>query len=276
MRSIAVVDCSSAFENGTVENPLPPCGACSEWLGKIAEASDNFRVLTFTDHLFDIVIERCLQNTIEESLDIPAEMTAWTCSWCETWNEPRTQFCKKCESHRNRDSNMIPALQWSRRYHRIIQLLTNKEEGMTINEISEARHWPINFLTLWIDHLVKAGALKKDGNDRYRAVPEALKKMSRPQDKTNTKTNAKKEGALSNQQQASGSGQQNQRQDSGSGSSKASDDQKHGGKSFHSSDSKKSLADDVGLAATTPALPSHRNSKHSCAKFHHNSKRPFR
>lgn len=193
MRSIAVVDCSSAFENGTVENPLPPCGACSEWLTKIAEVSDNFRVLTFTDHLFDIVIERCLQNTIDESLDIPAEMTAWTCSWCETWNEPRTQFCKKCESHRNRDSNMIPALRWSKRYHRIIQLLMHHEEGMTINEISEARQWPINFLTLWIDHLVKAGALKKDTNNRYRAVPEALKKMKgyKGHDKKNDKKDDK-------------------------------------------------------------------------------------
>ena len=57
---------------------------------------------------------------------------------------------------------MIPALRWSKRYHRIIQLLMHHEEGMTINEISEARQWPINFLTLWIDHLVKAGALKKD------------------------------------------------------------------------------------------------------------------
>jgi len=30
-------------------NPLKPCGACNEWLKKIAEPNPNFKVLTFTD-----------------------------------------------------------------------------------------------------------------------------------------------------------------------------------------------------------------------------------
>ncbi|KAL7485655.1 hypothetical protein ACHAW6_011248 [Cyclotella cf. meneghiniana] len=32
-------------------NPLKPCGACNEWLKKIAEANPHFKVLTFTDAL---------------------------------------------------------------------------------------------------------------------------------------------------------------------------------------------------------------------------------
>ena len=30
-------------------NPLKPCGACTEWLKKIAEVNPSFMVLSFTD-----------------------------------------------------------------------------------------------------------------------------------------------------------------------------------------------------------------------------------
>jgi cytidine deaminase len=30
-------------------NPMKPCGACREWLKKIAEVNPSFKVLTFTD-----------------------------------------------------------------------------------------------------------------------------------------------------------------------------------------------------------------------------------
>ena len=32
-------------------NPLKPCGACMEWLKKIAEVNPDFKVITFTDSL---------------------------------------------------------------------------------------------------------------------------------------------------------------------------------------------------------------------------------
>jgi hypothetical protein len=40
-------------------NPLRPCGACSEWLKKIAEVNPKFFVITFTD-------EACSGIYIEE------------------------------------------------------------------------------------------------------------------------------------------------------------------------------------------------------------------
>merc|ERR1740117_2318241 len=30
-------------------NPLPPCGACMEWLKKIAEVNPDFKVITFSN-----------------------------------------------------------------------------------------------------------------------------------------------------------------------------------------------------------------------------------
>lgn len=42
-------------------NPLAPCGACSEWLKKIAEVNPGFRVVTFTDtELNGIFTETCV------------------------------------------------------------------------------------------------------------------------------------------------------------------------------------------------------------------------
>jgi cytidine deaminase len=30
-------------------NPLSPCGACTEWLKKIAQCNPYFKIITFTD-----------------------------------------------------------------------------------------------------------------------------------------------------------------------------------------------------------------------------------
>ena len=39
-------------------HPLDPCGACNEWLAKIAEVSPAFRVLTFGDAQLESVFVR--------------------------------------------------------------------------------------------------------------------------------------------------------------------------------------------------------------------------
>jgi len=41
-------------------NPLKPCGACNEWLKKIAESNPHFKVLTFTDtHCNGVYVSPC-------------------------------------------------------------------------------------------------------------------------------------------------------------------------------------------------------------------------
>ena len=37
-------------------NPLDPCGACMEWLRKIAEVNPDFKVITFSDTTCDSAI----------------------------------------------------------------------------------------------------------------------------------------------------------------------------------------------------------------------------
>lgn len=46
-----------------------------------------------------------------------------------------------------------------------------------MQEISEARSWPISFLKMWIGQLESTGALKKDSAGRYKAVADAQKKL---------------------------------------------------------------------------------------------------
>ena len=41
-------------------NPLDPCGACMEWLKKIAEVNPDFVVLTFTN----TACEKCFSTPI--------------------------------------------------------------------------------------------------------------------------------------------------------------------------------------------------------------------
>jgi len=36
-------------------NPIPPCGACYEWLKKIAEVNPDFKVVTFTSAQCDAI-----------------------------------------------------------------------------------------------------------------------------------------------------------------------------------------------------------------------------
>lgn len=50
------------LNSGAHMNPLGPCGACMEWLRKVAEASPSMRILTFTDASCDhVIVERVCQ-----------------------------------------------------------------------------------------------------------------------------------------------------------------------------------------------------------------------
>jgi hypothetical protein len=44
------IDSQTIFVDENDMNPLKPCGACHEWLKKIAEVNPSFSVVTFTDH----------------------------------------------------------------------------------------------------------------------------------------------------------------------------------------------------------------------------------
>jgi len=64
IRSVAVLSVSLAERppdelvdgRDVALNPLDPCGACMEWLRKIAEVNPDFKVITFSDTTCDSAI----------------------------------------------------------------------------------------------------------------------------------------------------------------------------------------------------------------------------
>jgi cytidine deaminase len=57
---IATLEVPLAFDTplDALENPLESCGACMEWLAKLQDANPAFRIVTFTNHDLDEVVER--------------------------------------------------------------------------------------------------------------------------------------------------------------------------------------------------------------------------
>merc|ERR1719191_2163012 len=102
IQGIAVVDTEA------ISNPLPPCGACNEWLEKIQEESQGFRVLTYSDLTFMQVRERYLFKTETEQIELPQELGDWVCLECDTWNQPMTKQCRRCKSARFPSERLRP------------------------------------------------------------------------------------------------------------------------------------------------------------------------
>eukprot|EP00927_Polykrikos_kofoidii_P009464 TRINITY_DN13948_c0_g1_i1.p1 TRINITY_DN13948_c0_g1~~TRINITY_DN13948_c0_g1_i1.p1 ORF type:complete len:381 (-),score=42.17 TRINITY_DN13948_c0_g1_i1:94-1236(-) len=112
MKGIAVLDANIRFDGSEDDvvsmNPLPPCGACREWLEKIQEESQEFYVLTFDDEISE-VHERFLFWAEEEETKAPAVLARWVCRMCSTDNVPFSRECRSCGVNRfSLSYNRIP------------------------------------------------------------------------------------------------------------------------------------------------------------------------
>lgn len=100
MKGIAVLEVPADFASpgdaAKLHNPLPPCGACREWLEKIQEESPEFYVLTFPDLTFSQVHERFLFWSEEEESMQPEDLGPWTCRQCGERNVPMSRECRGC------------------------------------------------------------------------------------------------------------------------------------------------------------------------------------
>lgn len=81
-------------------NPLPPCGACNEWLTKIGEESPGFYVVTFQDLSLEIVQERFLFWSRQQSVTAEADLGPWRCHRCGHNNVPLSTTCQNCKVDR--------------------------------------------------------------------------------------------------------------------------------------------------------------------------------
>ncbi|CAE7681481.1 NPC1 [Symbiodinium sp. CCMP2592] len=127
MKGIAVLEVPSTVPYGgenpvALQNPLPPCGACREWLNKIQEESPGFYVLTFEDLSLDVVHERFLFWSQEETEMAKKDLGPWTCSQCGHENIPLSSICGQC--HVDRFSMSYLNAPKKRVFYNIIQALS--------------------------------------------------------------------------------------------------------------------------------------------------------
>lgn len=133
-RGIAVLEVPLREDDLDVElnNPLPPCGACREWLEKIQEMSDGFCVLTYPDLTMRKVHERFLFWAAHEHSVEPAELGDWTCLVCDTKNVPFSRSCRNCTVHRfGLSYNRVPTEQ---RFYDVLDVL-GLRNGLDVKSI---------------------------------------------------------------------------------------------------------------------------------------------
>lgn len=118
-----------------LQNPLPPCGACREWLNKIQEESPGFYVLTFEDLSLEVVHERFLFWSQEETAMAKKDLGPWTCNQCGHKNIPLSAICGQC--HVDRFSMSYLRAPKKRVFHNIIQALSS--HGPMTSQQLEAR-----------------------------------------------------------------------------------------------------------------------------------------
>lgn len=184
IQGIAVVD------HDELRNPLPPCGACNEWLEKIQEESQGFRVLTYSDLSFAEVRERYLFKTETEEMELPQELGDWICLVCDTWNQPRTKRCKLCGLDRfTSDSLERPS---ERRVKKICKQLvdlgavcSNRCYALP-EQLIQNKGWPKRQVIRWLEPLVKA-QLVHELDGRYSLTDAGLKMVGPISQRTHAK-----------------------------------------------------------------------------------------
>ena len=123
MKGIAVLEVPLVNWDKTgqedLNNPLPPCGACNEWLLKIAEESPSFYVLMYKDLTLQEVRERFLFWSREVSATAGKHRGAWTCRLCEAQNVPLSIKCAGCKVNRFSEAY----LNMHRSHVKLLQLL---------------------------------------------------------------------------------------------------------------------------------------------------------
>eukprot|EP00929_Paragymnodinium_shiwhaense_P114729 TRINITY_DN83220_c0_g1_i1.p1 TRINITY_DN83220_c0_g1~~TRINITY_DN83220_c0_g1_i1.p1 ORF type:complete len:425 (-),score=60.26 TRINITY_DN83220_c0_g1_i1:26-1300(-) len=171
-KAIAVVEVPLEPEpEEDVSNPLPPCGACMEWLLKLQEANPDFRVLGYMSTDLDEVEERFPDGGRgDQSLESsPAFETLLGGSEGDTgrddnnvamtkggrgWSKRRRKPPRKLEEPA--EVNHTKRRQWERLADR---LKTQWPEGaFSRHEVVKRMPW---FPTWWLSNMAKVGLLEE-------------------------------------------------------------------------------------------------------------------
>eukprot|EP00916_Digyalum_oweni_P002243 GHVL01004097.1.p1 GENE.GHVL01004097.1~~GHVL01004097.1.p1 ORF type:complete len:629 (+),score=77.09 GHVL01004097.1:1200-3086(+) len=90
MKAIAVIDPMDQ------NNPIWPCGVCSEWLKKIQEESDNFTIFAFSGTDFKSIHQKYQLTVKDGTVQLPSVITDTSSCWCCAAENCLHEMC--CES----------------------------------------------------------------------------------------------------------------------------------------------------------------------------------
>eukprot|EP00405_Crypthecodinium_cohnii_P015873 CAMPEP_0206454518 /NCGR_PEP_ID=MMETSP0324_2-20121206/21183_1 /ASSEMBLY_ACC=CAM_ASM_000836 /TAXON_ID=2866 /ORGANISM="Crypthecodinium cohnii, Strain Seligo" /LENGTH=342 /DNA_ID=CAMNT_0053925003 /DNA_START=206 /DNA_END=1234 /DNA_ORIENTATION=+ len=144
-----------------LNNPLPPCGACREWLDKIAEVSEEFYVLTFSGLDFAEVSERLFfwHEKIERSA--PKELDSWICKDCGQKNVPLSKMCKNPDCKADRFGPSYHKTLTEQKYYDILERLHVSKKPTPAEVIAGQLNLPetdvAKMLKTWQKNQIKHG-----------------------------------------------------------------------------------------------------------------------
>ncbi|KAF4670825.1 hypothetical protein FOL47_001835 [Perkinsus chesapeaki] len=183
---IAVIDVPTKMNDGHTDNPLWPCGACSEWLKKIQESVPNFRVLAFDSVEMNVIYERFLfmTHTVVDHRFTPADLGRWQCDTCHTINPEMTSNCQNCLMERWDKRVLKPGKR--RDYRQVLRSLFEatlcNAKPVTQAEWKLVAGWvPMWWLEAEMAPMGLVEALGEEGpSRRYRLTGKGLRMMNEP------------------------------------------------------------------------------------------------
>jgi len=127
----------------TVSNPLDPCGACREYLRKLQDKNENFRVITYSDITCTEIHERFLFiSQVTRETEPKGLSQFWKCLSCSTMNEPKYCECQHCYLRRF-ELNSVQPLTKS-----ILEIISASKTKLSLNNINQngKSNWPVQLL----------------------------------------------------------------------------------------------------------------------------------
>jgi len=155
-----------------VSNPLDPCGACREYLQKLQDKNENFRVITYSDITCTEIHERFLFiSQVTRETEPQGLSQFWKCLSCSTMNEPKCHECQHCYLRRFQLNSVQPLTK------SILQILSGSSRKLSIKDINQdgKRKYPEQLLMQRLEASIESNLVEsisvEDGEPLFELTP---------------------------------------------------------------------------------------------------------
>jgi cytidine deaminase len=180
---IAILEVPLDFDTplDAMENPLESCGACMEWFAKLQDGNPAFRIVTFTSHDLDEVVERLPSGEKWETKPFTpkARVSTSTPSSASSPGSPEKEDGRLLFPESLGHGTSTPLLRSTselsvafrksvERPVRRLYEMWRPPQTFSYNEVKKRISW---FPTWWLDDLVREGVVNQHADKRYSLNP---------------------------------------------------------------------------------------------------------